>query len=61
MIQSVEQVVRSYRAASAVMRRKYNTPERARQFLIKAGILEKIPNPKTASGWPNPTANRSTH
>ena len=41
MAQSVEQLVRNYRKASAAARRKYNTPEKARQFLIRAGILEK--------------------
>jgi hypothetical protein len=46
MMQSVEEMVRSYRAASAAVRRKYNTPEKARQFLIKAGILQKSPKSK---------------
>jgi hypothetical protein len=41
MAQSVEQLVRSYRRASAAVRKKYNTPAKARLFLIKAGILEK--------------------
>jgi len=41
MIQSVDQIVRNYYKASAAMRRKLNTPAKARQFLIKAGILEK--------------------
>jgi hypothetical protein len=41
MQQSVEQIVRNYRAASAAVRRKYNTPAKAREFLVKAGILEK--------------------
>jgi len=41
MGQSVEQLVRGYRRASAAVRRKYNTPAKARAFLIKAGILER--------------------
>jgi hypothetical protein len=41
MTQSPEQLLREYRTASAALRRKYNTPAKARQFLIKAGILEK--------------------
>lgn len=41
MIPSVEQTVREFRKASAAVRRKYNTPTKARQFLIRAGILEK--------------------
>lgn len=41
MAQSVEQLVREYREASAAARKKYNTPAKARQFLIRAGILEK--------------------
>lgn len=46
MMQSVEQLVRDYRKASAAVRKKYNTPAKARQFLIKAGILEKHPGSK---------------
>jgi hypothetical protein len=38
---SPEQTVREYRAASAALRKKYNTPAKARQFLLKVGILEK--------------------
>lgn len=41
MTQSVEQIVRNHLKASAAVRRKYNTPAKARQFLLKAGILEK--------------------
>jgi len=41
MTQPVEQLVRNYRKASAAVRKKYNTPAKARQFLVKAGILEK--------------------
>lgn len=41
MVQSVEQLVANYREASAAMRKKYNTPAKARQFLVKVGILEK--------------------
>ncbi|HZL37056.1 MAG TPA: hypothetical protein VFC78_17180 [Tepidisphaeraceae bacterium] len=41
MTQSVEQLVCSYRDASAAVRKKYNTRAKARQFLVKAGILEK--------------------
>jgi hypothetical protein len=41
VIQTVEQLVSNYRKASAVVRRKYNTPAKARQFLMKEGILEK--------------------
>ena len=40
-MESVEQTVRDYRKASAALRRKYNTPAKARQFLLKIGILEK--------------------
>lgn len=39
--QTSEQLVRNYRKASAVVRRKYNTPAKARLFLMKAGILER--------------------
>ena len=41
MVPSVEQTVREFRQASAAVRRKYNTPKKARQFLIRAGILER--------------------
>jgi hypothetical protein len=41
MAPSVDQFVRNYREASAALRRKYNTPAKARQFLIRAGFLEK--------------------
>ena len=41
MIPSVEQTIRNYRKASEAVRKKYNTPAKARQFLIRAGILEK--------------------
>ena len=41
MTQSVEELVRNYYLASAAVRRKYNTPAKARQFLVKVGILEK--------------------
>jgi len=41
MTQPVEQLVRNYRKASAAVRRKYNTPAKARQFLLKVGILER--------------------
>lgn len=41
MIPSVEQTIREYRKASAALRKKYNTPAKARQFLLKIGILEK--------------------
>jgi len=41
MMQSVEQLIRSYRKASAEVRKKYNTPAKARAFLVKAGILER--------------------
>jgi hypothetical protein len=41
MMQSVEQLVRNYRNASAAVRKKYNTPAKAREFLVKVGILEK--------------------
>ncbi len=40
-MQSVDQLVRDYRKASAEVRKKYNTPKKAREFLVKAGILEK--------------------
>ena len=41
MMPSPEQLLRDYRKASAAVRKKYNTPAKARQFLIRAGILEK--------------------
>jgi hypothetical protein len=41
MVQSVEQLVREYRATSKRVLRENNTPEKARAFLLKAGILEK--------------------
>lgn len=41
MTQSVEQVVRQYRMASKKVLRENNTPEKARAFLVKAGILVK--------------------
>jgi hypothetical protein len=41
MLESIDQTVRKYRKASAALRKKYNTPAKARQFLVKAGILEK--------------------
>jgi hypothetical protein len=41
MVQSVEQVVREYDKASKRVLRENNTPEKARAFLLKAGILEK--------------------
>jgi hypothetical protein len=41
MVPSVEQIVDENRQASAAMRKKCNTAAKARQFLIKAGILEK--------------------
>lgn len=41
MTESVEQVVRSFRKTSARVLRENNTPAKARNFLIKAGILVK--------------------
>jgi hypothetical protein len=41
MSHTVEQVVREYRKASRMVLRECNTPEKARAFLIKAGILER--------------------
>ena len=41
MVPSVEQTVREFRKASAAVRRKYNTPKKAKEFLIRAVILEK--------------------
>lgn len=41
MTQSVEQVVRSFHKASAKVLRENNTPAKARDFLVKAGILVK--------------------
>jgi hypothetical protein len=41
MEQTVEQVVREYRKASRMVRNKTRTPEEARAFLLRAGILEK--------------------
>jgi hypothetical protein len=43
---SPEQIVREYRKSSAALRKRYNTPAKARRFLIKAGFLEKhAPSP----------------
>lgn len=41
MYPSVEETVRRYKLASAAVRRKYNTPAKARAFLVKVGLLEK--------------------
>jgi hypothetical protein len=41
MVDSVDQIVRRYRQASAKLRREHNTPAKARAFLVKAGILER--------------------
>jgi hypothetical protein len=41
MMPSVEQIVRDYERASKALRKKYNTPAKARAFLLKAGFLEK--------------------
>ena len=40
-MQTPEQFLRSFSAASAAVRKKYNTPAKARQFLVKAGILDR--------------------
>jgi len=41
IIQSVEQIVRDSIEAMDSVRRKYDTPAKAREFLLKIGILEK--------------------
>jgi hypothetical protein len=41
MGQTVEQVVREYHKASKMVLSKIKTPEKARAFLLKAGIIEK--------------------
>jgi hypothetical protein len=42
MMPSVEQVVRSYMKASAKLAREHRgNPKKAREFLIRAGIIEK--------------------
>jgi hypothetical protein len=41
VIESTEQFVRNYRKASKALRKKYNTRKKAREFLIKAGFLER--------------------
>lgn len=43
MGQTVEQVVREYQKASKRVLSKVKTPEKARAFLLKAGIIEKHP------------------
>jgi len=48
MVQSVEQIVRDHLKASRKVMRENNTPEKARAFLIKAGILKK--HPKSPNG-----------
>lgn len=35
------QTLRDYKKASAAMRKKYNTPAKAMEFLIKAGLYER--------------------
>jgi hypothetical protein len=41
MTRTVEQVVRDYDKASKMVMRKIRTPQKAREFLLKAGILER--------------------
>jgi hypothetical protein len=41
MTQSIEQVVREYRRASRKLRRQLRDPEKAKAFLLRAGIAEK--------------------
>jgi hypothetical protein len=38
---TVKEICDEHRAASKRLMKKLNTPEKARQFLIRAGILEK--------------------
>jgi hypothetical protein len=40
-MQSVEQVVKDFRKASQKVLRENNTPDKARAYLVKIGILEK--------------------
>jgi hypothetical protein len=39
--QSVEQIVKRYREASAKVRRENRDPAKAKAFLLRAGIAEK--------------------
>jgi len=41
MMPSVEQIVRDNAKALKALRKKYNTPAKARAFLVKAGLLER--------------------
>jgi hypothetical protein len=41
MVQSIERTVADFRKTLAKVRRTNNTPEKARAFLLSAGILEK--------------------
>jgi hypothetical protein len=41
MIVSTEEIVRDHLKAAAALRRKLNTPAKRRNFLLKAGILER--------------------
>ena len=41
VIQSTEQTVRQFRKAAAKVRRENRDPAKAREFLLRAGIIEK--------------------
>jgi hypothetical protein len=41
MVLSVEKLVKDFERASQRVRRENRTPAKARQFLLRAGILEK--------------------
>lgn len=41
MMPSVEQIVRDHMKASAKLRKEHRDPKKAREFLIRAGIIEK--------------------
>lgn len=41
MNQSIEQMVRQFREGAKRVLRENNTPEKARKFLLRAGIVEK--------------------
>ena len=43
MVQSVEEIVRKFKATSRKLRREHNTPAKARALLLEMGILEKSP------------------
>lgn len=45
MVPTVEQLVRDFEIASAKVLRKYNTPAKARKYLMESGIITKFRKP----------------